>query len=362
MVRTDTAALCFGTLALWLSFQALDRPTLGRHALAGLAIGLAIASRYFMVALLSAPLLCSVVLLWRARREGGAVQVVAGATVTVLMAMVGFFAATPYFLLDFATAQASLQYEARSSHPGADGLSFTGNLWWYLREAFPTNLTPLVALAALGGIVLVLRQRRVEPLVLLGVTVVFMIGLCLSPLHWHRWTIQILPICALFAVVAVMRLAAIAGKWQKPAAVVLIALLCAWPLAQTTLASIRLAQGSTRILARTWLIENLPAGSRVVQEAYGPPLAGTALEVQDVGVLGNRASPDQYASEGFDYAIASSGMYWRFEKYPERYPEQAGFYQALFAQGQLVHEFAPSLLRGGPTIRVYALQQAQARQ
>jgi Dolichyl-phosphate-mannose-protein mannosyltransferase len=52
IVRTDAAGACFGLLSLWACLVALDDPRPRRFAYAGAAIGLAVASRYFMVALL----------------------------------------------------------------------------------------------------------------------------------------------------------------------------------------------------------------------------------------------------------------------------------------------------------------------
>ena len=51
IVRTDAAGACFGLLSLWACLVALDDPRPRRFALAGAAIGLAVASRYFMIAL-----------------------------------------------------------------------------------------------------------------------------------------------------------------------------------------------------------------------------------------------------------------------------------------------------------------------
>jgi hypothetical protein len=51
IVRSDSAAVFFGLLALWLCLRLLEEPRTRWCVLAGLSVGLAIASRYFMVAL-----------------------------------------------------------------------------------------------------------------------------------------------------------------------------------------------------------------------------------------------------------------------------------------------------------------------
>ena len=67
IVRTDAAGACFGLLSLWLCLVALDDPRPRHFALAGAAIGLAVASRYFMVALV--PVLVAVWWIARSRRS-----------------------------------------------------------------------------------------------------------------------------------------------------------------------------------------------------------------------------------------------------------------------------------------------------
>lgn len=157
MVRTDSASVFFGLLGLWLCLRLYDRPTAGNQILAGLAIGVAISSRYFMAALI--PVLAAVdgMILWRQithRQKLWASWLGMGAG---LLAMAGGFAlTTPYFFLDFDTAWGNVTREARSVHVGADGLSPRENLVWYLTSAIPRSITlPQTALAALGAVLAV---------------------------------------------------------------------------------------------------------------------------------------------------------------------------------------------------------------
>ena len=51
-VRSDSAAVFFGLLAFWLCLRVYDRPSKRNQVAAGIAIGMAIATRYFMIALI----------------------------------------------------------------------------------------------------------------------------------------------------------------------------------------------------------------------------------------------------------------------------------------------------------------------
>lgn len=45
---------------------------------------------------------------------------------------------------------------------------------------------------------------------------------------------------------------------------------------------IRHPNGNTRLIVRTWIIENLPQDSRILQEPYAAPLAGLGFQVDEV--------------------------------------------------------------------------------
>src|SRR5438876_767147 len=110
---------------------------------------------------------------------------------------IGFLLAVPGFLANLPTVAGDLRHETKTSHLGADGLSPAGNLLWYLHEAIPDALSWPVALLAVAGVLLVLRDRRPKPLSLVVLVVAFLGSISLSSLHWERWLIPVLPVLAL---------------------------------------------------------------------------------------------------------------------------------------------------------------------
>lgn len=128
IVRSDSAALFFGMLALVACLGVYDRPGIGRRCLAGACIGLGIASRYFMVVLI--PVLLMVDAAVRLRRGAGASggKLLAGAAAGLLSACTAFALSTPYFFIDFTAVRGDLAFQANPAHLGYDGLGFAGNL------------------------------------------------------------------------------------------------------------------------------------------------------------------------------------------------------------------------------------------
>lgn len=329
IVRDDTAGVFFGTLALWLCIRAAHRPTLQRHAAAGAAIGAATATRYFLAAILPAFVVVDAVLAWRARKAGASVRSVAArAAAACGAAAAGFAATTPYFVLDFDRALASLRFEARTVQVGFDGLGRAGNAWWYASHAIPGALSwPIVVLAG-AGLVLALRMLRRRQLFLAGFAAVFAAGICLLPLHWQRWLIPILPTIALFAAAAVNEAAArVAVAVHRPGrsterALVLaaVAVLSVQPLSGALDVAAHGRRPSTRLQAKAWLEANLPAGSKVAVEPFTLPLDEGRFVVADDRALSAYGSVAALRAAGFGYAVVNETLF----EGPARKSEKVG--------------------------------------
>lgn len=353
MVRTDSPGVFFGLLALWSCFRLRSRPTLTIQLLAGAAIGLAIATRYFMVALV--PVLLVVNFLnWREGRYRGGRAAASYTACGLTTVFLGFALSTPYFFLDFETVRSNLLSEARGSHVGADGLSRLGNFAWYWSQSFPKNLTWPVFLVALCGWLHSIRRGARHALLFSTYVLVFLVGISLSSLHWDRWTIQVLPILTLFAGAG---LASAFRHFASPRKVawIVVLLLGLVPGYQTVLQNIRQYNPSTRVLARQWMIGNVPSGSVVYQEFYSAPLKETSFVTTMVFSLAVAKRVDYFRHKRVPYLMISSDVYGRYYKAPDRHPDEVRFYDSLEKDAELLQEFRPTRTTGGPVIRVYRL-------
>lgn len=369
MIRSDSAGLFFGSLALWLVLRVLERPTLGRHVLAGLALGASIGTRYFLVTTVPVLVCVDLLLWWRAAGDAAErARIMRGALLGLACVALGFFLTTPYFVLDFATVRGNLTHELREEHLGADGLDFAGNLGWYLTTALPQSMPrSWIALAAAGAIVATLRRNVVAALVALPV-LLFMIAISTASLHWQRWLIQVLPLIAVFTAAGlvclarllaagVARLAPRAGTVAAPVLVAVLAFLfTAGPASVYFRTGILRGVPGTRVLSRQWIEQNVPAGSRIVADFYTAPLHDTQIAADYHFSLASDGTLEQYRAAGYQYAMISDAIYLRFFREAGRYPREVKFYEALLRNGKLVQRFAPGKNGRGPTISLYSLQ------
>jgi hypothetical protein len=312
------------------------------------------------------------------RQAGRRRTVLVGAGVGLACVALAFALSTPYVFLDYATVTKDLQVELRSSQIGAEGLAATQNFLWYLTSALPSTI-PRPQLGAAGvGIALSIWAREQRQLLLAVFAVTFLAGISAASLHWARWLLPILPVCALFAAhglaAAVARLSS--GLRLSPplqrSLLTLSALLLAAPSVSRVIQMDRMhTRPSTNVLARQWIESNLPTGSWIAFEwqTLPPPLQADPLLLGrwinhdrgcnftelNMSQLSRGGSISKYRHDGYRYLITSSVYYTYYPANAARYPAEAAFYQTLLTHGRLLYHVAPSATHAGDEIRVYQL-------
>ncbi|MCL4831120.1 MAG: glycosyltransferase family 39 protein [Caldilineaceae bacterium] len=359
VVRTDTSAMFFVALSLWYGLLAADEPRPRHFALAGVSIGLALSSRYLMLPIYAVYLALFAIQIPVWRKQGQFPGALRGFLLGGLLSVLVFALSSPFFFLDFATAWQNLLIEARSVHIGADGKSYLERAYWYLTKAIPQSIYGVQMAALLLAIGWAFWRRQWRVVVLAGFLLVYVALISVPALHWKRWTIQISPVLALLAAYGVDEAAGLLAGRFAPGRYMAFALLLgvaalAQPAFLTGKTVIKLGSTSTRIEARHWIEENLPAHSRVIGELYTAPLQNTSFVVVSQPFLPERPF-DFYLSGEFDFVMTSSEISNRFVADPARYAPQLEFYNQL-ARLPLVAEFAPTAWQGGSTIRIFALE------
>jgi hypothetical protein len=363
IVRTDAAGACFGLLALWVCLLALDEPRPRRFAFAGAALGLAVASRYFMVTLL--PVLVAV---WWIARDRDRERVTAKSLMLGLAVSISAFAVTtPFFFVDWHAVAHSLVAETTGSVTN-NGSGWFGNLGYYVGRAIPEAISWVGPVLALAGTAIACVRRDTRRLLLLGFVAVFLATISVSSLQWQRWVIQILPVVVLFAVSAVVAGArAVAGvartnqsrRWLVVGLVAVGTVAIAAEPAVSLVALERAeAVPSTREQMRAWVIAHVPVGSQIAMEIKGPELRTAGYRVLDRYDLPTDGTLGDYSAHGYHYLIVNAFVSLRYRLDARQYPVHARFYQFLRERGELLAEFRSTGDERGPHLKLYYVDPA----
>jgi len=307
-------------------------------ALAGLGLGLATAMKY-TAGIVLLPLLAAGALapLSRAARLRGLVLAAA-------VAAVAFVIANPYALLDFHTFKAGLSEQSAASSDGGGklGLSDEHGLSYYAATLlWGLGFVPVAA--ALGGAVwLTVRDRRTA-LVLVPAPVLFLAFMGSQDRFFARWLLPIYPVLILLAAWAAVEAlgvvrARVALLRRSPAwtpALVAAVVLGVQGLVYAVHNDRVLASTDTRALTRTWMVQHIPEGSKIVLEPVTP-----APFVRDLD-RPSRATPtgDRWIKRRIShFRVTRSG---RALAEPGEAPWAIRYYDELRRRGDVVYEVGP---------------------
>jgi len=359
-IRTESVTIFFILLSLWRILKTFDQPSWGNHLWSGVFIGLAIASRYFAAALI--PLLLTVDLIHLIKRSDQRREILVSALSTMLVIIFIFIAVTPFMLLDPKNFLGDILNEARDFHPGVVVMSRPENFSTIIFTHIPSIITWPQAILAVIGIFLAGIRKNIPQILLAWFGLLFLLVISFPALNWDRWVIPAIPVLVMFTAYGLLFISGevsqrlrlnSAGKFVFTG--LLIGLIWVYPAFQSIQYSVRSYNKSTRLIAREWIIENIPPGSKIALDYYTPPLSDLDYELLEVFNLSSNKNLDFFYEEDFQYLVVSSGNYDRYISKQEFFPEDAGFYLEIFEEENQVYEVGPSRFRGGPVIKVFEL-------
>ncbi len=303
-MTVDVPAAFGSTCAIIGAMSVLERGTWRSYLLGGLAVGLAMATKY-QNALLCVPLLLAHLLYWRrhALLSSGRL-IIAGAVAGVV-----FVATSPYILLDWSAFRHDLG-TLFGSYNGQHG-DITGA--WpvraYLNFLWSQALGPLAALLATIGTIGLLHRRPAHAAVLLAFPVVLLLTLLRVQTHFFRNLLPLQPSLLLLAgygatqlwdVLALrlprqlrpgLALAAIAGL-SLPSGIAAFS------------ESAKFAQPDARVMAQTWTSSRWP-GTRIAGELQHPLTVGGVSQITSFPNLAAHSIP-WYRGQGYGLLLLSS--------------------------------------------------------
>ena len=293
-------------LALWAIDRATQRKTLQAYGVAGVALGVAFATHYYLMFLAPA----FIAFHWASRRLEQFSHVIAAGAVSA----VTFFLLSPYVVLRLPVALEHMQGNRqivldRSMDTGA---RIFPSLGLYVDFLLTQGLGYLLVGLTLVGVLLAWRRGLTE-LALWGVFPALFFAFITYTFFAGRYLNPILPCLAVFAGLSI---ASLETRFGKAFAGLVAGLACLQPLYQSIQIDRLLAGDDTRTLTRRWIVDNVASGETLVLQSYSVPLPQSAasfrrsLEANDgFGELERRG---KYASllEVAERETTSYGLYF----------------------------------------------------
>ena len=325
LALNDVPTLAPATLSLLGSAGVLRKGRLRDHAIAGVGLGLACATKYTAGIVVLPYVAAAVVRLLDSRRHkpaagpsdgarpdplpepseepgappararAGRARTLAGVALLLVLALAAFLIANPYSLLDYTSFHRELAHQSSLSAEaqGKLGAPKDGGLVYYL-WSLTWGLGWVPALAALAGAALLCVRDRRAAWVLVPMPLLYLAFMGTEGRYFGRWLMPILPIlCLLAAVAGVRAFEALArpagmrrtGRWwlgigpgqtrlsvtppASHAALVALALI-GQGLLYSVHSGLVLSRTDTRTLTREWMVANIPRGAKVVVEPVSP--------------------------------------------------------------------------------------------
>jgi 4-amino-4-deoxy-L-arabinose transferase-like glycosyltransferase len=409
LALNDVPTLAPLTLSLLGSAGVLCKGRKRDYALAGIGLGLACATKY-TAGIALVPLIAAVGARLLAGRTGTgagpridratALRIALGIVVAALLAFAAFFAANPFWLLDYKSFHAELVHQSSLSAEaqGKLGAPKQGGFVYYL-WSLSWGLGWLPALAALGGALAIWRRRPALGWLLVPAPLLFLVFMGLQGRYFGRWLMPIVPLlcllAAFFALWLAGRLAALLSRVpdarRGPLAIGAAALLAALLLAQGLVYSVHsglvLARADTRNVTREWMLAHVPRRARIVAEPISPdgwareyPGAVPASSNRGVWLkypgLVNRLSPADpsgplqrrgpkvatenyvrtlspalvadYEQHGYCWVVSGSTQSGRAFADPHAVPQAIAYYRTLEERGEVVFRSSPYGRGEGP--------------
>lgn len=313
------------------------------YALAGATSGLAVGVKYNTL-LIAVPLLLAHFL----RQDGGRTFRRQGLVLlAAVTAAAAFVVANPQVLWHadaYWRGLMSLRQQAVAGpHVGQDQLA----PWLLFLRWLPLSIGWATSAFLPAAVVLLWRSGRRTLLLASSLPVAYFVLTLGVEYFMLRFLLPLMPFLAIIAAAGVVRLVdLLAPDGARLATVLAVLALVIEPLAASVRLDLVLGRKDTRLLARSWIEQNLPEGSRVHLEGYGPRTrlaARSYVGTSRFEIVRAPAGTDlrHYVANDVRYYVLSSWVGGRIDKYDERFFAQKKFYRDLREHGRQLARFSP---------------------
>ncbi len=376
----DVPMVFFLVLAFLSIWNIAEKGRTRDYLWAGVAAGLAMTTKYGGL-LLFIPILLAHI--YRVRETGRPAREYLFSPRLIgsgLIFLAVFVLGSPYVVLDFPKFFKGFKWQ--SSHLTEEGhfgdSPVHSAFLFYLRYGFAENIGIVSQFLVFGGFFLAFFRRQKRDLVLLSYPLAQFGLISLWGARATRYLLPLAPFFALIGAVFLDRLLTWGGRKLAPegarrkqravwtaGSCLLIAAIIAPSAIRLGKLDAALAGLDSRTRAKEWIEYNIPKGTRIAIESYGPPISRKDYTVFYNHTLSN-TDMEYLSFTGVEYAAVSDTMAGRFTRFPGDFPREAAVYAELARDATLVKTIEPGFREPlleihMPKIEIYKLSRAPAQ-
>jgi len=387
LALNDVPTLAGVCLALWGAAGILRNGRMLDYLVAGVGLGLACATKY-TGGIVLLPIIAAATAQFAA--TGGRAGALRGIGAVAVVALLSFFVANPYSVLDFSSFWDGLthQSDASSSDAGKLGLTQDSGYAYYL-WSFGWGLGWLPLCFAVGGAVRMFVDERRLFWMLVPAIIVFVLFMGSQERYFGRWLMPVFPFVCVLAAYAAIELADWLGRISpalRPTFVAAaVVLMCGQGLVYSLHSGLVLSREDTRNIAREWMVKNVPERTKIVVEpvvpdqwaqdigrpsalvdngnrwnkyplsrridpATGEPVPGAAgvVNIEDFERVLHPGLVDIFEKQSYCYVVVGSTQRGRAEVEPEVVPQALAYYKELERRSEVAYAVSPYGRGEGP--------------
>lgn len=335
VIRPDVSQVLWLLLSTHALFCVRETRRLRWYLVFGMAYALACTTKFSSVYILPAYVVIIVRDIWVARSAWR------GWFAALVVGCVTLFSSAPFLFLNWNEMVDDVRFESVTTHAEHMGLSFFGNMWWYISSVFPWQVGVGVGVLTIYGIASFLRIRAhrwyIFSLNLIALS--YLVGMSLHQLHWERWALPVTTYVCVLSAVGIERI--IRFRSTHLVMICVAVVLCA-PSVRLLRTIHAFSVPHTMEQATTWMRQHLSSDVYSVQEPYTPQLFSRTYSVPNL----TYHTPQWYDEQGVDVLIFGA-VYERISRLAQReHPSEefmraSEMYERIFRRGNLVFELAP---------------------
>ena len=353
----DAAATLWISLAILSSIGILKNGTWRWYILGGISLGLGFATKYHALAGIIPLVIAHFLTHFDSNRKSPIIKLIGSFAIMILTAVI----VSPYFILAAGKVWRNASSLFSAGQVGFEGWQIdpAGGFIFYIKTLLWGLGWALTLVSIISTIIILFRHRLID-LVLISFPLVFYIYMGFQKMFFGRFILPAIPPLILVTSALIIQTLSRFSQTnfiRKYGLVCIALVLGAQPLINSIRFDFLLSQTDTRTIAKSWIEQNIPDGSKIAMDfAYLCPslstkekpvaLSKNTYQVWYPDFTMGKGLPDHalgwYQNQGYRYLVACSFIYDLSVEDNQQEQERQAFYATLSSNLTPIKEFSPN--------------------